>query len=218
MIRLLQAVHGQDNSINILIFDAAGMVGQSVLRECLLAGDVERVQTVRRTPVVQVRLKLRNLVHEDLFNYAAVESELQGFDACFFCLGGSSAGMEEAQYTRLSHDLTLAAAQTLARLNPGMTFVYVSGAGADSAEKGSIMWARVKDRTENALLRLPFRAVYLVRPGVIQPLHGDHSRTGSHRIFYSLLKPVLPLLGASAIAALGQQRLARPLGSRKPLC
>ena len=112
------------------------------------------------------------MVHGDLFNYAANESELQGFDACFFCLGVSSAGMAEAQYTRLRHDLTLAAAQTLARLNPGMTFVYVSGAGADSAEKGSIMWARVKDRTENALLRLPFRAVYLLRPGVIQPLHG----------------------------------------------
>ena len=129
---------------------------------------------------------------------------MQSFDACFFCLGVSSAGMAEAQYTRLSYDLTLAAAQTLARLNLGLTFVYGSGACADSAEKGSIMWARVKGRTENALLRLPFRAVYLFSPGVIQLLHGDQSRTGSHRIFYSLLKPVLPLLEASAIAALGQ--------------
>ncbi|MGH8804497.1 MAG: epimerase [Polaromonas sp.] len=180
--------------MNILIFGATGMVGRGVLRECLLASDVERVQTVGRTPVGQADPKLRDLVHADLFNYGAVEPELRGFDACFFCLGVSSAGMTEAQYTRLSYDLTLAAAQTLSRLNPGMTFVYVSGAGTDGTEKGSIMWARVKGRTENALLRLPFKAVYLFRPGVIQPLHGARSKTGSYRILYGLLKPVLPLL------------------------
>jgi len=121
---------------------------------------------------------------------------LQGFGACFFCLGVSAAGLDEAQYTRITHDLTLAAARVLARLNPDMTFVYVSGAGTDSTERGRSMWARVKGRTENALQRLPFKAVYLFRPGVIRPMHGAKSRTASYRVFYALLAPLLPLLRA----------------------
>ena len=182
--------------MKVLIFGATGMVGRGVLRECLLAADVELVQTVGRTSVGQVDPKLRDVVHADLFNYSAVETELQGLDACFFCLGVSAAGKSEAQYSHMTYELTLAAAQTLSRLNPQMSFVYVSGAGTDSTEKGAIMWARVKGRTENALLRLPFRAVYLFRPGVIQPLHGIQSKTGAYRILYSLLKPVLPLARA----------------------
>jgi uncharacterized protein YbjT (DUF2867 family) len=180
--------------MNILIFGATGMVGQGVLRECLLATDVARVVAVGRTPTGVANSRLRDLIHADLFDYRAVESELEGFDACFFCLGVSSAGMSEADYSRMSYDLTLAAAEMLARLNSHMTFVYVSGAGTDSSEKGPVMWARVKGRTENALRRLPFKAVYLLRPGVIQPLHGARSRTGSYRIFYSMTKPLLPLL------------------------
>ncbi|MES2192204.1 MAG: NAD-dependent epimerase/dehydratase family protein [Pseudomonadota bacterium] len=179
-----------------LIFGATGMVGQGVLRECLLAADVTDVKTVGRTAPGQTHAKLCNLMHGDLFNLAEVEDELTGFDACFFCLGVSSAGMTEAAYSHLTYDLTLAVAQTLSRLNPRMTFVYVSGAATDSTEKGSSMWARVKGRTENALLRLPFKAVYLFRPGVIQPLHGIQSKTGSYRILYSLLKPALPVLRA----------------------
>lgn len=180
--------------MKVLIFGATGMVGQGVLLECLKAPDVEGVQCVGRTPVAQADLKLRNLVHSDLFNYSAIEAGLTGFDACFFCLGVSAAGMSEAQYSHLTFDLAVAAAQTLSRLNPGMTFVYVSGAGTDSTAQGSIMWARVKGRTENALLALPFEAVYLFRPGVIQPLNGIRSKTGSYRILYTLLKPALPLL------------------------
>ncbi len=183
-------------NMKTLIFGATGMVGQGLLRECLQAADVTQVQTVGRTALCQTHPKLRDLVHGDLFNLAAVESELTGFDACFFCLGVSSAGMTETNYSHLTYDLTLAVAQTLSRLNPGMTFVYVSGAGTDSTEKGSSMWARVKGRTENALMRLPFKAVYLFRPGVIQPLHGIQSKTGSYRILYSLLKPALPVLRA----------------------
>jgi uncharacterized protein YbjT (DUF2867 family) len=182
--------------VNVLIFGATGMVGQGVLRECLQAADVDRVTTVGRTATGVQHPKLRDLPVPDLMHYDGLESELQHFDACFFCLGVSSAGMDEAQYTRLTYDLTLAAAQVLVRLNSQMTFVYVSGAGTDSTERGRSMWARVKGRTENALQRLPFKAVYLFRPGVIQPLHGARSKTRSYRVIYALAKPLLPLLRA----------------------
>ena len=145
--------------MKVLIFGATGMVGQGVLRECLRAPDVEVVQTVGRTRTGQLDPRLNELIQPDLMDYRTVEDSLTGFDACFFCLGVSSAGLQEAEYARLTYDLTLAAAQTLARLNPQMTFVYVSGAGTDSTEHGRTMWARVKGRTENALLRLPFKAV-----------------------------------------------------------
>ncbi len=182
--------------MKILIFGATGMVGQGALRECLLADDVTLVQTVGRTATGQQHPKLRELVRQDLFDYASVEAELENYDACFFCIGVTSSGMAEAQYTRLTHDLTLVAAQVLARLNPQMTFVYVSGAGADSSETSTTMWARVRGRLENALQRLPFKAVYVFRPGIIQPLHGIHSKTGSYRWFYTLSRPLLPLLRA----------------------
>lgn len=182
--------------MKILIFGATGMVGQGALRECLLADDVVQVQTVIRTATGQQHPKLRELVQQDLFDYSGIEAELGNFDACFFCIGVPSSGMSEAQYTRLTHDLTLAAAQVLARLNPQMTFVYVSGAGADSSEIGKTMWARVRGRLENALQRLPFKAVYVFRPGIIQPLHGIRSKTGSYRWFYTLSQPLLPLLRA----------------------
>jgi uncharacterized protein YbjT (DUF2867 family) len=180
--------------MRILLFGATGMVGQGVLRECLRAADVELVQAIGRTPTGQHHPKLREVVHPDLLDYRAIEAELRGFDACFFCLGVSSVGLNEVDYTRLTYDLTLAAAQTLARLNPQMTFVYVSGAGTDSTERGRSMWARVKGRTENALLRLPFKAVYLFRPGIIQPLHGIRPKTAWSRVLYSGMRPLLPLL------------------------
>ncbi|GAB2901523.1 epimerase [Paraburkholderia jirisanensis] len=177
--------------MRILMFGATGMVGQGVLRECLRAPDVEYVQTVGRTPSGQLDPRLYEVMHRDFNDYRSIEGSLMGFDACFFCLGVSSAGMREADYTRLTYDATLAAAQTLARLNPRMTFIYVSGAGTDSTEQDSTMWARVKGRTENALRRLPFKAVYLFRPGVIQPLHGARSKTRAYRVFYALAKPLL---------------------------
>jgi uncharacterized protein YbjT (DUF2867 family) len=180
--------------VRILIFGATGMVGQGVLRECLDAGDVELVQTVGRTAIGQRHPKLREIVHADLFDYSSIEPQLTGFDACFFCLGVAAPGMTEGEYTRLTYDLTLAAATTLARVNPAMTFVSVAGAGTDGSERGSRMWARVKGRTENALRRLPFKAVHLFRPGLIQPLHGIRSKTRSYRIFYMLTAPLLPLL------------------------
>jgi len=170
------------------------MVGQGVLRECLLDPNVEVVVTVGRSATGRQHTKLREIVVEDLSNYTDVTAELSGLDACFFCLGVSSGGMSEKEYERVTYGITLAAAEILSRLNPQMTFVYVSGAGTDSSEKGRSMWARVKGRTENALLRLPFAAAYMSRPGIIEPLHGVRSKTRAYRVLYTLLQPLLPLL------------------------
>jgi uncharacterized protein YbjT (DUF2867 family) len=180
--------------MNVILFGATGMVGQGVLRECLLDPDVQKILSIVRGPTGQHHAKLRELVHSDFFDYSAIESELTGFDACFFCLGVTSAGMAEQQYHHVTYDLTMEAATTLARLNPGMTFIYVSGAGTDSTESGRIMWARVKGKTENALLGIPFKAAYMFRPGLIQPLHGIRSKTRLYQTFYTLLGPILPLL------------------------
>ncbi len=170
------------------------MIGQGVLRECLFAPDVELVQTVGRASTGVQNAKLREVIQADLFDISAYEGELRGFDACFFCLGVASTGMTEQAYTRLTFELTTTIALTLSRLNPAMTFVYVSGSGTDSSEKGRMMWARVKGRTENALLRMPFRAAYMFRPGFIVPLHGIQSKTRMYRVFYATLMPILPIL------------------------
>ena len=170
------------------------MVGQGVLRECLLDPNVQIVQTVGRTPTGLQHPKLREIVRSELLDYTEIESALRGFDACFFCLGVSSTGMSESEYERVTYTVTMAAAQTLSRLNPGMTFIYVSGAGTDRSEKGRVMWARVKGKTENALLRVPFKTVYMFRPGAIQPVHGARSKAPFYRVIYALAKPVLPLL------------------------
>ena len=214
--------------MNVLIFGASGMLGQGVLRECLLAADVAQVRAVGRTALTQRDGKLSNLVHTDLFDLGATDdlkAQLTGFDACFFTLGTSAAGLTEAQYSRVTYDLTLAVAQVLAQLNPQMTFIYVSGAATDSTEKGRIMWARVKGRTENALQRLPFKAVYLFRPGVIAPLDGIVSKTPVYRVLYSLTKPVLAVTRAlfpNALAttrSIGQAMLeAARHGAPQPIC
>lgn len=179
--------------MKILLFGATGMVGRGVLRECLAAPDVTLVQTVGRAATGVHHPKLREMVRADLSDLAPVEEELRGFDACFFCLGVSSFRMAEAEYTRLTYDLTLAIAQVLAPINPEMVFVYVSGTGTDGTEQGRVMWARVKGRTENALRRLPFRAVYLFRPGAIVPMHGERPRAAAYRFIGPVLLPLLPL-------------------------
>ena len=178
--------------MKVVIFGATGMIGQGVLRECLLDPDVHSVLSIVRSATAQSDPKLRELVHKDLLDCSAVEDQLSDLDACFFCLGVSSAGMSEEEYRHITYGLTMAAAQTLARLNPGMTFIYVSGAGTDSTGKSRNMWARVKGQTENALLGRPFRAAYMFRPGVIVPLHGIQSRTRVYQLFYKLAGPILP--------------------------
>ncbi len=179
--------------MRVLIFGATGMVGQGVLLECLRDAAVESVVTIGRTATGAHDAKLCEIVHADLGNYAGMEDALAGFDACFFCLGVTSNGMSEAEYTRITFGFTLAAAQELSRVHPGMAFIYVSGSGTDSSEQGRAMWARVKGRTENALLRLPLHA-YMFRPGFIEPMDGIESKTPSYRVFYKVVGPVLPLL------------------------
>ena len=183
--------------MKIILFGASGMVGQGVLRECLLDPDVESVLAVVRSPLGQPKgkeKKVREIIHSDFTDFSAVENQWQGYDACFFCLGVSSFGMSEKDYAHVTKDFTLAAAVPLSRLNPDMTFIYVSGAGTDSSEHGHVMWARVKGETENRLLRLPFKGVYMFRPGLIQPLHGIKSKTPFYRILYLFMGPFIPLL------------------------
>jgi len=179
--------------MNVLLFGATGMLGQGVLRECLLDPGVTQLVTIGRNLTGIQHPKLREIVHKDLLNYSTIESQLRGFDACFFCLGVTSAGMKEEDYERVTFGFAVAAAETLCRLNPTMTFVFVSGAGADSSEQGRIMWARVKGKTENAILRLACKS-YVFRPGVVLPMHGERSRTTAYRLLYSITKPLLPLL------------------------
>jgi uncharacterized protein YbjT (DUF2867 family) len=179
--------------MKVLVLGATGMVGRGVLRECLLDPGVEQVITVGRSPAGVHDPKLREIVSVDFNDFSSIGDQLAGVDACFFCLGVSSTGMTEKAYTRITYGFTLSAAQMLSRLHPGMTFIYVSGQGTDSTEKGRVMWARVKGRTENALLSLPLKAC-MFRPGIIEPMDGIQSRTTSYRIGYILAKPLLPLL------------------------
>jgi uncharacterized protein YbjT (DUF2867 family) len=197
--------------MRVVVFGASGMVGRGVVRECLLADDVERVVVVGRSPFGEQHAKLRDVVHADFSNFTALESELAGFDACFFCLGVTSSGLTQADYTRITYDTTLAAARAFVRAAPNSVFVYVSGAGTDSTEKKRTMWARVKGKTENALLAMPFRAAYMFRPALIQPRYGVVSRTRSYRIFYTLLWPLLPLLRAFPSITTTTDRVGRAM-------
>ncbi len=182
--------------MRVILFGASGMVGQGVLRECLLAADVTEVLAVVRRPLGRSEAKLRELQVDDFLDFEPHAAALTGFDACFFCLGVTSVGKTEAEYTRVTYDTTLAAARVLARVNPAMVFVYVSGEGTDSSERGRSMWARVKGRTENALLALPFRAAFMFRLGIMQPMHGEQSKTGIYRPIYVLLGWLFPVLRA----------------------
>ncbi len=177
--------------MKVIIFGATGMVGQGVLRECLLAADVTEVLVVARTPPTVQHPKLRTLIHTDFADFSAVVDPFAGYDACFYCLGVSAVGLSEGEYTRITYDFTLAAARTLAQLNPDMTFVYVSGAGTNP--EGRAMWSRVKGRTENAVLQL-FPNGYAFRPGFIQPTYGATSKTRLYRTLYAVLSPLYPVL------------------------
>jgi uncharacterized protein YbjT (DUF2867 family) len=177
----------------MILFGATGMVGQGVLRECLLDPEITDILAIGRNSVRKREEKLREIVRQRLEDITDIEGELRGYDACFFCLGATSAGSKQEEYRRLTYGLTVGVAQTLAKVNPEMTFIYVSGAGADSSERGRVMWARVRGETENALLRLRFKA-YIFRPGFIQPLHGIQSKTNWYRAFYAMTAPLYPAL------------------------
>ena len=180
--------------MKVILFGGTGMVGQGVLRECLLDPEVTQLLAVGRNAMKQKHPKLRELVVADLYDLSSVEQQLTGYDACFFTLGTSAAGLTEEKYARVTHDLTLSVARTLVRLNPGMTFIYVSGMGTDSSERGRVMWARVKGKTENALLALGFRRAFMFRPGLIVPMHGIRSRTTLYRVSYAIMAPLVPLI------------------------
>lgn len=180
--------------MKIMIFGATGMIGQGVLRECLASLDVESIYTVGRTPAPQKNTKLTQIVVPTLFDLSSVKDHLYGFDACFFCLGVSSTGMSEEEYNRITYKLTLFVAGMLAQQNPKMVFVYVSGKGTDSSGQGTTMWARVKGKTENNLMQLPFAGVGLFRLGSIISANGEKSKTRSYRLLYTFITPILKVL------------------------
>lgn len=184
--------------MKVLLFGASGMIGQGVLRECLADDAVTEVLAVVRAPLAQRHPKLREVVHADLAALDPIADALRGYDACIDCLGVSAAGLDEARYRALTYDLTLAIARQVLALNPEITFEYVSGAGTDSTAAGRTMWARVKGETENALLALPFRRAFMLRPGLILPRHGIVSRTPFYRVVYAVLGPLFSVVMAAA--------------------
>jgi uncharacterized protein YbjT (DUF2867 family) len=180
--------------MNVVIFGATGMVGAGVLLECFADPRVTSILVITRSPTGRTHSKLREVLHADFFNYDTLRDDFAACDACFFCLGVTSIGMNEAQYTRVTYDLTLAAAQTMVQANPQMTYCFVSGVGTDSTERGRTMWARVKGKTENALLALGFKAAYMFRPGYIQPIGDVQSKTGWVQTAYDIARPLYPLM------------------------
>ncbi len=175
------------------------MIGQGVLQRALQDQSITNIVCVLRVSTGKTHIKLREIIVPDLFALGKVQDIetrdlLSNCDACLFCAGVSSAGLDEAIYTKVTYDLTLSVAEALLPLNPQMTFIYVSGAGTDSSEKGRFMWARVKGRLENALLKLPFKAAYMFRPGAIQPLDGIKSKVAWYNALYTVLSPISPLL------------------------
>ncbi len=192
--------------IKAIITGATGMVGEGVLHECLLHPDVEAVLVINRKPGGVTDPKLKEIIHQDFFDISVIEDQLKGYNACFFCLGVSSVGMKEPEYYKLTYTLTLNVATPLSKLNPDMTFCYVSGGGTDSTEKGRSMWARVKGKTENDLMKLPFKRVFAFRPGYMHPTKGLKN-TNPYYKYMSWMYPLLRLLfpgGVSTLAELGQ--------------
>ena len=180
--------------MRVVIFGASGMVGKGTLLECLDDPRVGSVLVVGRSSCGVQHAKLTELRHTDFFNLASLEPHFATCDACFFCLGVSAAGMREPEYRHLTYGLTLEAARVMSSADPRMTFCYVSGEGTDSTEHGRVMWARVKGATENALLRMPFKAAYMLRPGFIQPLRGVRSKTKLYHLLITVFRPLFPLV------------------------
>lgn len=179
----------ETEKIKAIITGSTGMVGEGVLHECLNNPDVEAVLIINRKPLGVVHPKLTEIIHADFYDLSAIETSLAGYNACFFCLGITSVGMNEEKYTKVTYTLTLHVAETLSKLNTGMTFCYISGAGTDSSEKGNSMWARVKGKTENGVMKLPFKQAYAFRPGFIKPIKGLN-KTHS---FYKYINWLFPL-------------------------
>ena len=197
----------QETKIRTIITGATGMVGEGVLHECLQHEDVEAVLVINRKPCGIIHPKLKEVIHTDFFKLASIEQQLANYNACFFCLGVSSVGLKEPEYTRLTYTLTMNFAETVLKQNPGTTFCYISGASTDSSEKGRMMWARVKGKTENDLMKLPFKQVYNFRPGVIEPTKGLKNTLVYYK-YLGWLIPIIKLAAPNYITSLNQIGLA----------
>ena len=183
-----------EHKIKAIIFGASGMVGQGVLHECLKSNEVESVLLINRASLGINNKKMKEIIHDDFSDFSEIENQLKGFNACYFSLGVSAVGKNENEYAKITYDYTMAVANVLVKTNPDMTFCYVSGTGTDSTEKGNTMWARVKGKTENAILALPFKNSFMFRPGYIQPLNGIKSKTKLYNLIYIFASPIYPLL------------------------
>src|SRR5690349_20956407 len=193
--------------IKAIITGASGMVGEGVLHECLLHPDVQEVLVIGRRSAGVIHPKLKEILHSNFHDLSAVKDQLKGYNACYFCLGVSSVGMKEKEYHHLTYDLTMHMATILAQQNPEMTFCYVSGSGTDSTEHGKLMWARVKGQTENDLMRLPFKASYMFRPGFMKPTKGLKNTLKVYR-FITWLYPVLKSLFPTRLSTLREVGMA----------
>ena len=190
-----------------IVTGATGMVGEGVLHECLQHKDVEEVLVVGRRTCGVTHPKLKEILVPDFFDLANIQNQLVGYDACFFCLGVSSIGMKEPEYYKLTYTLTMNFATVLADKNPGMTFCYISGAGTDSSEKGRMMWARVKGKTENDLAKLPFKKIYNFRPGIIKPTKGLKNTLSFYK-YLGWLIPIIKTVSPNSVSSLKELGLA----------
>ena len=193
--------------IKAIITGATGMVGEGVLHECLQQADVEKVLVINRKPCGVKHPKLTEIIHTNFFDLSPIENQLSSYNACYFCLGVSSVGMKEPEYTRFTHDLTLHVAKTLVKQNSDITFIYVSGSGTDSSEKGRVMWARVKGKTENEILHLGFKKAYAFRPGFMRPTPGLKNVLGFYA-FINWLYPTFRFLAPNLVSTLAEVGVA----------
>lgn len=180
--------------LKVVITGSTGMVGRGVLLECLENEQVDKVVVVNRYSLEMEHPKLVEVIHEDFFELWTIEHYFEEADACFFCLGVSSAGLSKENYYNITHDLTLKFAESFIDVNPKSTFIYVSGEGTDSSEKKGANWARVKGKTENDLMAMPFKQAFMFRPGMINPVRGEKSRTYVYNVIYAIVRPLYPLL------------------------
>jgi hypothetical protein len=193
--------------INVIVTGTTGMVGEGVVHECLNHDEIGSVLVINRKPCGIIHPKLKEIIHTNFYDLTPIENQLQNYDACFFCLGVSSVRMKETKYYELTYILTMHVAQILSKNNPSMIFCYISGMGTDSTEKGRMMWARVKGKTENALMKLPFKKVYNFRPGILQPTKGLKNTLSFYR-YFGWLAPVIRLFFPKSISTLKQLGLA----------
>ncbi|MBW4890764.1 NAD-dependent epimerase/dehydratase family protein [Mucilaginibacter sp. HMF5004] len=192
--------------LNVIITGSTGMVGEGVLLECLEHPQVKSILVINRRPNGRTHAKLKEIIHPDLFDLSPIESELSGYNACFFCAGVSSIGMNEEDYYKMTYTLTTNVAKTLVKLNPGMTFEYISGASTDSTEAGKLMWARVKGKTENDLMKIPFAHVYNMRPGYMHATPGQKNLLKLYK-YLSWLYPVLKLIFPNRVSTMKEMGL-----------